>query len=1029
MSRQKEMPQAPESSEASAEGMHEKIQSALNEIYLRFKETGDVSYPNLIDQELNGLFFAERFAHFVETNVVDADGRYTKAYRENAEYFLDALISQIAELRKKNEPQKSISSYAMLWRDYAFSCSENLFTPLHFDKKFVFASRMYALPEARGSLGIDLEGEMIYQLQFSNGEYEWLEKLLKTYPFERQLDILHFLEHVGKASTMEGYADDVLPRLCNALIKKLNVENQNPIERYATEATLAHLNKTFAEEGGELEEDDILISDELIQERRSKESAWWTSRVQLSREPRPHAPIIQISSDYIAAVDPHRGTPETLARIPQDAELLPASSMNHEVVGRMRECVDSGKKSRVLRIEALRILRQEILPMAEFDGQNPATALSQIFPEITESAWEEILEQEKERDRFIERCQKTFQEKSIETNTINQDLFERMNTFIQQQREEILLVSKQYPKIQQWFSEYENAETDDQRFNAIKNLPFYSQASVLFEGVNAETQESIPPIVDRILAYWKDIQEQQRQNLYNLEDVRRALEEEIASLPNPDQHTKKILKEPDFDKRIRDFADSVEQKSPTRRIESHLFEEFEGNTTILPRGSKKPIDSALLLKEIHRPEIRLLIETDLGLDLRSLTLREQIHLLSFMAKSDPEKYHHLSELIRDHGEPMAISFLSCESDPDMSDAILNIGENAPEKQCEVLFGKYAELARLAEQTAEEMGRIIATHKKIAFNAQTVSDALLERARRLLSDASKKIKTNEASPDEIAGEFSRIKGDLLLFASVFRAAFKENSVARFEDMQGMELRTCTSSEIDDETAREILFIARENWKHDPKAKEIPVKALEEKLRQKNDESTFYILKRHGELLASMRFDELPSGDLYAGSLNVNPAIRGSAIGEAFLSASLDQASQERTVRADFFPQVDAGMMYIDRIGWVIDGVESIQLEDGSKIERCAMARNLETSQNLLARNSNITKEYLIGLAGESHGQIHVEQFLFPKDQQRFLDVIKQETSRGMIASRYFADPKDPNTRYVAFEAKPKIREKSEERLAA
>ena len=225
---------------------------------------------------------------------------------------------------------------------------------------------------------------------------------------------------------------------------------------------------------------------------------------------------------------------------------------------------------------------------------------------------------------------------------------------------------------------------------------------------------------------------------------------------------------------------------------------------------------------------------------------------------------------------------------------------------------------------------------------------------------------------------------------------------------------------------MIEIAKENWTESA-YRTVVIKGLEAKLDPKTTGTKFTIFKKNGNILAFMRFDRLKDGDLYAGSLNIPPALRGSAIGEAFLKTCIEQEGRNHAIHADFFPEIDAGMMYVERLGWMITGIEEVGVnEKKPPVRRCKIAWDQKVQPQLSSRESNVTKEYLMSLAETDGGRYVVKRFHFPQDQKRFLDTIEQVTSKHMVASRYFSDPSDTNTRYLVFEELPVP---SVERLAA
>ncbi len=125
---------------------------------------------------------------------------------------------------------------------------------------------------------------------------------------------------------------------------------------------------------------------------------------------------------------------------------------------------------------------------------------------------------------------------------------------------------------------------------------------------------------------------------------------------------KPVPSDPEFVHKLREKIAQIKQASQYQELHFDLFENFEGDEKLMPRGVKsgEGVDAAVLLQEIHRPAVRVLIERDMGISLRDLSLREQIQLLSYLASVDYQTAQKGFSVIREFGIDGARSFLSCE---------------------------------------------------------------------------------------------------------------------------------------------------------------------------------------------------------------------------------------------------------------------------------------------------------------------------------------------------------------------------------
>lgn len=458
------------------------------------------------------------------------------------------------------------------------------------------------------------------------------------------------------------------------------------------------------------------------------------------------------------------------------------------------------------------------------------------------------------------------------------------------------------------------------------------------------------------------------------------------------------------------------------RVQSVEDTRLSGNSTALKEMKDRLTDMESFGQYLHLSNT---LWREAKIRMPSMPLAEQAWISEASNHIDPNEQTRLVNIAKEYGADGVKAFLSMEVDPGLNaDRIVELSKKLGPPLMRTVLKRYNDILRItSEQTEDILKTVLGAGKDRAIDIErkTLKHELLRRAASILKAADTASEDSNSLAEEILVSLDRYETDLLLFAAVFKTACKGRTDIHLEDFKALHLSIRKPTDIPESTMQEMVRIAKENWKNDPTIGTLPVDALVKKLQGTNSDSDFYLLEKDEDLLASMRFDHLPSGDLYAGSLNVNPVLRGSAIGEAFLNASLEQASENKTIRADFFPQIDAGMMYVDRLGWMIDGVESVHLDNGTPSERCTMTRYPARSFHLKARDPHMTKEYLIGLVDHDRGDIRVERFSFPRDQQRFLNVVKQQISAGMIVSRYFSDPANLNTRYVAFEPKPQAAE--------
>jgi len=311
------------------------------------------------------------------------------------------------------------------------------------------------------------------------------------------------------------------------------------------------------------------------------------------------------------------------------------------------------------------------------------------------------------------------------------------------------------------------------------------------------------------------------------------------------------------------------------------------------------------------------IEQDYGLSFKKLSVREQIWFVGVLRDLSIDDEKRIMSFTKRYGINGARSFLSAELGDEFREVVLTIGEKLPEAQARFVFERYSEIAQVAQHEAEELVEDFfqdGTHNNVSV--ATIEAELLKRAARMLKEVATKAGDEDISQEELETQLGRYKKDVVVFSSIFRAAFKEGKYD-LEDVRGLSLDTVTPSEIDGDAKTKMVEIFESNWRaQKPEVADFLVGAFGSILEKDDDSTEFSVLEKDGEVIAFVRFDKRPDlGEdvLYAGSLNVDTRLRGSAIGEALMAATIDKQAETHTLQADFFPELQVGTRYVEDMG--------------------------------------------------------------------------------------------------------------------
>lgn len=422
-----------------------------------------------------------------------------------------------------------------------------------------------------------------------------------------------------------------------------------------------------------------------------------------------------------------------------------------------------------------------------------------------------------------------------------------------------------------------------------------------------------------------------------------------------------------------------------------------------------------------------------GISLNALNLSEQQYVVEkFTDLSDLHRQKVL-ELARKHGGLKALRALL-----NLSSRNLDRVMEAADKMGPLLFGelldKHDEIIETAYKTGDQVSREFFQAKQELNDEQTAKlrAELLRRANRVMVDFFENI-SNAGEEDrglklrQVLHELDAVKQDVLIFGGIFKTAFKGSERVDFEQIKDLSFGSFSPADIDDRQKSQMLLIAKENWKQQEKSlpgiTDFVAGGLRSKLNSDNQASRFSLLSKGDQVVSFVRFDDRPDlgeNAVYAGSLNVSPLMRGSAIGEAVMRNAIDSEAKEHVICADVFPEVQAGTSYVENFGFVITGVEEITVRDPKtkqmgRHKRLLIRRDDAAQTTYKLRNGSLQKDQIMAMAGgQAPGGVEVRRYDLRTEKDKFLNEIAQKTASGMLGTRYVADPHDPNIRYVAFE---------------
>jgi len=426
--------------------------------------------------------------------------------------------------------------------------------------------------------------------------------------------------------------------------------------------------------------------------------------------------------------------------------------------------------------------------------------------------------------------------------------------------------------------------------------------------------------------------------------------------------------------------------------------------------------NARVLVDSHRPTMRKAIESASGLQLSTLSLREQSQFLQFLMRTKQQDAERVFSVVRKHGVASARSFLACEHGAKYGEAVVHIAESLPEDEANAVFQRFSEIVDSIDVETEKLTEGFSDKEDAkCFDREALNAQLLSRAKDILTAFAARAASGPElrdSTDSFTETLERFKKETIVFCSLFKVASKDKKL-RFEDVKGLELRDRLPNEISPDEQQQMLKVIEANYaKQRPDLYPLATGKLNELIASGTKETNFSLLKKDGKVAAFLRLDELPDGSMHFGSFNVTSSLHGSAIGETMMRSVLDRTAQEHVIHAEMVPELLAGTAYVESFGFVITGVEQMPLGDekGTTVPMITIRREDAKNSAFRLKGKETTKKSLIERVGDGT----VMRFDVRKQTSDLVTTIEAQAAKGRVATRFFSDETDPFIRYVAFE---------------
>lgn len=442
---------------------------------------------------------------------------------------------------------------------------------------------------------------------------------------------------------------------------------------------------------------------------------------------------------------------------------------------------------------------------------------------------------------------------------------------------------------------------------------------------------------------------------------------------------------------------------------ARIWEELIANDLLKPVGledisliknsaetnSAQDFQDLIDYQSLMSQSMRQLIKRDLGADITQLDLPVQRYFLKFVQSKNAKEMEPVRSLVKTYGDNALISFLSLEQGGhEMGEKILAIGEKLEGQGAEEIFVKYSAIAEKTFNLEEKLSALLPDNSVNAEQKTRITEGLLRRAKEVLVGFADRLESGQdIKKDEVLSSLNRVSEEILLFA----ATFKEVSVGRDLELSELantrvEVELASGLKPADQEAMRRFFI--ENRKHyTPELLKETLVDFERAL--KDNHNVFYSLKHGSELVSFVRFQNLPNGHAYAGSLNVRPDVKGSNIGTAFFKTLLEQRVKDQPVEGVVNARNPMAKRYVNDFAWPITGMDLNYHGTGEPFLN--MTKDKAISHNF--KSTQLSEQEIISLAGQKDMEGISVSVLRKDNITAELPALQELFTQGMAITRW------------------------------
>ncbi|OGG72542.1 hypothetical protein A3A38_02015 [Candidatus Kaiserbacteria bacterium RIFCSPLOWO2_01_FULL_53_17] len=388
-------------------------------------------------------------------------------------------------------------------------------------------------------------------------------------------------------------------------------------------------------------------------------------------------------------------------------------------------------------------------------------------------------------------------------------------------------------------------------------------------------------------------------------------------------------------RKIKDIRGRYTDTRPLKTLQSiETLASDDALKVLIGNATKQEI---LLLRHLHNPEILFDVQEILHVAIGNMPIVVQIPFVRYLTQQSMSELTSLGKafekLNANENDSLLMSFLACREDVGNGDLIVQLVENLPKDQSQVIFDTYAALVKEASNT-EQFLRDQFRNDATPDEVRAIANRFVHNANLLLHRFASRI--DSASPserhrnvDEICTLLERysVKGQVLLQA--YRLLKEQQQITDMSEVTGVEYEVIEGRNLvrDPEALEALCALYRKNYP--PFTGEELAKRFKENIKKRD--AVVHRISFRDKVVAFMLVVPVGEKRVYVSALNVDPELVGAKPGVTLLKKILDLVQEGNVVEAEAIPRL--AKQYSEQFGFEktgefndpIDGERLFKLE--------------------------------------------------------------------------------------------------------